>query len=349
VGGTIIYGQQNPALPTFQEGTATLNAGSKHFFVPFDNTQNAVTAMALTCPSGFSPNGLTVTLWYSDGPADIVLVSFTGMHQSFTMPAQFPTTKGRSGVAEFFVGIPLYAVVFRFNPTGAFTALDVVQPGALSPSITRTLPHAADGNQFKTTVLLTNTATQPAPYVLKFDDGQGNAPSPPVALELGSLTGTVPANGLVTIRTAGTGSFVGWAELTAPAAVGGSVIYSQPHLTTIQEGTTTILSAGPQHFFLPFDNTSSAVTAMALTNSGATAATITVTVRYSDGTIETPAFPSLPSRNHQSFTIPAQFPNAANRSGVVEFVSSVPVYAVAFRFNPTGAFTAFGIVPAPGT
>jgi hypothetical protein len=345
VGGSIIYGQQNPHLPTLQEGTATLTASpSRHFFVPFDNTQNAVTALALTSPEGFSPNGVMVTLWYTDGPGETTFLSFTGNHQSFTMPAQFPNSSGQSGVAEFGSVTPLYAVVFRFNPTGAFTALDVVQPGALSPSFTRTLAHAADGKTFKTTVLLTNTATQPAPYLLQFDDAQGNAPSPPVALELGSLTGTIPAEGSVTIRTAGTGPFVGWAELTAPPCVGGSVIYSQPHLTTIQEGTATIVSTGTQHFFLPFDNTSGAVTAMALTNSGASAASLTVTVRYSDGTMETPSFPSLASRNHESFTIPGQFPNASNRSGVVEFVSSSPVYAVAFRFNPTGAFTAFEIV-----
>ena len=346
VGGSVIYGQQNPQLPTFQEGTTNLtSSGSLHYFLPFDNTHNAVSSMALT-NSGIEVANMTVTLRYSDGSTETPAYGplFGRMHDSFALPAKFPNTANRGGVAEFVSSVPLYTVVFRFNPTGAFTALDVVQPGALSPTITRTLSHAADGNSFKTTVLLTNTATQPASYLLKFDDAQGNAPSPPVALELGSLTGMIPAGGSVTVRTAGTGSFIGWAELTAPPAVGGSVIYSQPHLTTIQEGTATIVSTGTQHFFLPFDNTSGAVTGMALTNSGASAANITVTVRYSDGTVETPAFPSLASRNHQSFTIPGQFPNASNRSGVVEFVSSSPLYAVAFRFNPTGAFTAFGIV-----
>jgi trimeric autotransporter adhesin len=163
-------------------------------------------------------------------------------------------------------------------------------------------------------------------------------------LELGALTGTIAAGESATIRTAGTGPFVGWAELTAPASVGGSVIYSQHYLTTIQEGTATIVSTGTEHFFVPFDNTNGAITAMALTNSGASAADLTVTVRYSDGTVETPSFPALASRNHESFNIPQQFPNAANRSGVLEFVSSSPLYAVAFRFNPTGAFTALGVV-----
>ena len=352
VGGSVIYSQQAPNAPTRQEGTTILNSsGSQHFFVPFDNTQGAITAMAVTNPGGNAAN-IAVTLRYSDGTVETPSLAplASRSHQSFALPAQFPNSSGRSGVAEFvstsplFSNPPLYAVVFRFNPTGAFTALDVVQPSTSSASITRTLSHAGDGNGFKTTVLLTNTGTQSASYSLQFDDGQGNAPSPPIGLELGTLTGTIPGGGSATIRTAGTGSFIGWAELTAPASVGGSVIYSQPFLKTIQEGTATIVSAGTQHFFLPFDNTNGAVTAMALTNSGASTANLTVTVRYSDGTSETPSFPALASRNHQSFTIPDQFPNSANRTGVVEFVSSSPLYPVAFRFNPTGAFTAFGIV-----
>ena len=56
------------------------------------------------------------------------------------------------------------------------------------------------------------------------------------------------------------------------------------------------------------------------------------------------AYPQLASRNHQAFAIASQFPNTANRSGVAEVNSDVPVSVVAFRFNATGAFTAFGIV-----
>ncbi len=63
----MIYGQQNPQLPTFQEGTTTLASnGSQHFLLPFDNTQNAVTSMALT-NAGTAAANVTVTLHYSDG------------------------------------------------------------------------------------------------------------------------------------------------------------------------------------------------------------------------------------------------------------------------------------------
>ena len=341
VGGSVIYSQKNQ-LPSIQEGTTALSpGGNQHFFVPFDNTEGAVTSMALTNP-GTTAASINLTLRYSDGssanPSFPVLPART--HQSIPM---LPITSNRSGVAEFVSSAPLFAVAFRFNSTGAFTALDVVPAGSSSASVTRTLAHAVDAPSFQTTVLLTNTATQPATYLLQFNNEQGNPAS--VALEAGALTGSIPAGSSVTIRTAGTGTYLGWAQLMAPASVGGSVIYSQKNqLPSVQEGTATIVSAGTNHFFLPFDNTEGAVTSMALTNSGAASATITVTLRYSDGTIETPAFASLAGGNHQSFPIPGQFPNSSNRSGVAEFVSSSPLFPVAFRFNSTRAFTAFGIV-----
>jgi hypothetical protein len=352
VGGSIIYSQKTQ-LPTIQEGTATLtSSGSQHFFVPFDNTLGAATSMALTNAGG-STAAVTVTLRYSDGTSEMPAYGplASRQHDSFELRVKFPNTMNRSGVAEFVSSAPLYAVAFRFNPTGSFTAFDVIEPGPTSPPITRTLSHTADltfpgVGSFKTTVLLTNTDVNPANYALQFNNEQGNAAS--VGLDVGSapISGTIPAGGSATIRTAGTGSYLGWAQLVnTPASVGGSVIYSQKtQLSTIQEGTATVVSTGSQHFFLPFDNTLGAATSMALTNPGGSPANVTVTLRYSDGTTETPAFPSLPSGHHQSFTTAGQFPNATNRSGVAEFQSSSPLYVVVFRFNPTGAFTAFGIV-----
>jgi len=252
-------------------------------------------------------------------------------------------------VAEFTSDVPLYAAVFRLNSTGAFTALDATPASSDATTVTRTLAHAADGFNFKTTVLLANAGTGPAQYTLRFNDDQGNIPSTRFELEMGSLTGVIPPGGSVTIRTAGLGNqtVLGWAELTAPASVGGSVIYSQriAALPSLQEGTATIVASGSTHFFLPFDNTSGAITAFALTNPGSSAASnIIVTFRYSDGTSEVLPYPQLDARNHQAFVLATPYPHTANRSGVAEFTSDTALSVVAFRLNSTGAFTSFGIV-----
>ncbi|HEV3333443.1 MAG TPA: cellulase family glycosylhydrolase [Bryobacteraceae bacterium] len=343
VSGMAIYSQKNQ-LPSIQEGTTTFApAGSQHFFVPFDNTSNAVTSMALTNPGNTAAN-VTLTLRFSDGTT--ATPSFGPLAaRSHQTVAILPDAAGKTGVAEFVSSAPLYTVAFRFNSTGAFTAFDVVQAGGSASTSTRTLAHTFDAPSFQTTILLTNTATTPSTYLLQFNNEQGTAPSPAVALQAGSapLTGAIPAGGSVTIRTAGAGPYLGWAQLTAPGTVGGSVIYSQKNqLPSLQEGTATIVSTGSQHFFLPFDNTNGAITSMAITNPGMAAANITLTLRFSDGTTATPSFGPLAAGNHQTVPI---LPGAADKSGVAEFTSNAPLYTVAFRFNPTLAFTAFGIVP----
>jgi hypothetical protein len=351
VGGSVIYSQKT-ALPSLQEGTATIVvSGSQHFFLPFDNTSKAITGVAITNPGANAANNIRVTFRYSDGGPNETLAYprlASRNHQAFVLASQFPNAANRSGVAEFTSDAALYVAVFRFNSTGAFTALDATPASVDANVLTRPLAHAADGNAFKTTVLLTNASALPAPYTLRFNDDLGNVPATRFELEAGSLTGTIPAGGSVTIRTAGLGPATvnGWAELTAPNAVGGSVIYSQQtFLPSLQEGTATIVASGSQHFFLPFDNTAGAITGVALTDPGPLAATnIQVTFRYSDGTSETASYPLLVSRNHQAFVLASQFPNTANRSGVADFTSNVPLSAVAFRFNSTGAFTSFGIV-----
>jgi hypothetical protein len=355
VGGSVIYSQKT-GLPSIQEGTSTIVAsGSQHFFMPFDNTANAITGVAITNTGIRAASNISVTFRYSDGtPAETLSYPQLASrnHRAFVLFSQFPHTANKSGVAEFTSDAPLAVAVFRFNSTGAFTALDAVPAGATATTVTRTLAHAADGDNFKTTVLLTNAGAASASYTLRFNDDQGNVPATRFELEAGSapLTGLIPPGGSVTIRTAGLGPATvnGWAELTAPASVGGSVIYSQKTgLPSIQEGTATIVASGSQHFFMPFDNTAGAITGVAFTNSSAVAANVTVTIRYNDGTSESPTFAQLASRNHKAFVLATQFANAAGRSGVAEFNSTSPLSVVEFRFNATGAFTSFGTVAGP--
>ncbi len=344
VGGSVIYSQKNPNLPSVQEGTATIGTpANQHFFLPFDNTNKASTGVAITNPGATPANNIHITFHYSDGTTDVstLLPLASRNHRAFAL-----SIPDKKGVAEVTSDAALLTVVFRANSTGAFTALDAVTAG--TAPITRTLAHAADGNAFKTTVLLTNAGSAPATYNLRFNDEQGTIPSTRFELDAGSgpLTGTIPAGGSVTIRTAGFGpeTVFGWAELTAPASVGGSVIYSQqvPKLP-LQEGTATIVSSGSQHFFLPFDNTAGGATGVAITNPGANpASNISITFRYSDGTTSVSSLDPLPSRNHTAFAL-----STPGKQGVAEVTSDTLLFTVVFRANSTGALTSLGVVAAP--
>ncbi len=350
VGGSVIYSQKTN-LPSIQEATAPIGtASSQHLFLQFDNTDKGSTGVALTNPGANPASNIQVVFRYSDGTTEVSSLPPlpSRNHRAFAL-----SVPGKKGVAEITSNAPLLTVVFRANSTGALTALDAIPGSTDSTSITRPLAHVANGANFKTTVLLTNGGSSPAPYTLRFNDEDGKIPSSGFGLEQGTLTGTIPPGGSATIRTDGLGgsTAVGWAELTAPASVGGSVIFSQKvaQLPTLQEGTSTIVASGSSHFFAPFDNTAGAVTGVALTNPGVLAANVSVVIRYSDGTSETPAFPQIPSRNHKSFVLGSNlFPNTAGRSGVAEIVATSPLSVVEFRLNSTGAFTSFGTVGIPG-
>ena len=347
VGGSVIYSQKNPNLPSVQEGTATIGTPpSQHFFLPFDNTDKASTGVAFTNPGATPANNIHITFHYDGGATEESTLPplASRSHRAFAF-----SVPGKKGVAEVNSDAALLSVVFRANSTGAFTALDAVAAGAGTGDPSRTLAHVADGNAFKTTVLLTNTDTKPAAYTLRFNDDQGNIPSTGFELEAGSapLTGSIPAGGSVTIRTAGLGNLTvgGWAELTAPASVGGSVIYSQqvPNLPSLQEGTATIIGSGSEHFFLPFDNTAGGATGVAITNPDATqTSNISITFRFSDGTSTVTSLDPLPSRNHTAFAL-----STAGKQGVAEVTSNVPLFTVVFRANSTGALTSLGVVAAP--
>ena len=105
----------------------------------------------------------------------------------------FPHRANRSGVAEVTSDASLLTVVFRANSTGAFTALDAVPASANATTFTRTLAHVADGDDFKTTVLLTNAGLRRQPTRCDSTMTRATFPRPVLRWKRGALTGTIPS------------------------------------------------------------------------------------------------------------------------------------------------------------
>lgn len=116
-----VPGRQN------QDGTAPAAAASGRILVPFDNTNNFVTTMAIANPGA---SGETVSV--SVQPATGAAASLTpvtlpaGGYMPFTLPAQFPSIATSSGLLEFYSASGTFSIIaIRFNPTGGFTASPV--------------------------------------------------------------------------------------------------------------------------------------------------------------------------------------------------------------------------------
>jgi hypothetical protein len=121
--GYAIFTSRNPGRPA-QDGTATAVSSSSRLLIPFDNTSDLVTAVALVNP-GNNSQTVSVNIRTSDGTTSTDgSINLPSRGQiAVAMPSQFPATAGKRGLAEFHVSSGAIALVaLRFNPSGAFAS-----------------------------------------------------------------------------------------------------------------------------------------------------------------------------------------------------------------------------------
>ena len=119
-----------------QDGTAQAAASTTRVLVPFDNSSELVTSIALANPSNASESVLVSIQTQTGSITQQTPLTIPALgHMAFTFPQQFPATSGQRGLAEFYTANgALSAIALRFNPTGAFTTAPVY-PESGSPII----------------------------------------------------------------------------------------------------------------------------------------------------------------------------------------------------------------------
>ncbi len=353
IGGVAILRQRVPARPDFEASIPLTPPVASRLLIPFDNTSGFTTTLALANP-GSAAVTVTVVVHDVDGTnlPTTAPIALPGMgHTAFSGPDKFPSSAGRRGVLELTTGGPLFsAIAFRFNDSGAFTTLNPVAdiPKSTAP---QTISQIVEGGAFKSTILLTNTGAQAAPFTLRFWQDSG-APLP-LSFNGGAanatFTGSIAPNGLAVVDSAGNPAvttLVGWADLVTTGAVGGVAVIRQrvPNRPDFEAGVPVASFQG--RVLAPFDNTSGFTTSMAIASPGAQPITVNVTSRDESGQViatETPL--NLLPQGHQSFTVPTNFPKTAGRRGILEFSSpGNAISAIVLRFADSGAFTSLNPV-----
>jgi hypothetical protein len=345
VKGMLIYQQQ--ASPTsLQEGSAPIAAPSQHFFVPFDNV-GAGTSIGFVNSSSTQTATVNFTVRYESGGTDIVPAFNMNPLQQIAQLLQtiWGNTAGKRGLIEVTANVPIGLVAFRFQGA-AFTLFDTIaETAAGSTPITSTIAHTADGDNFRSTFVLTNSGTVAAPYTLGIFGAAGQPQT--FGFDVANaLAGTVPAGGSLTIDTTSleAQTNLGWAQLSAPPAVSGLEVFRQTNPgKSEQQATVPISQSNSAHFFLPFDNAGNTTSIALADPDPAITATIGVTFRYLDGTSNTGQL-TLPPRNYQANLLAGFFAATAGKVGVAEFTSNVPIAVIEVRFNPTQAFTSLRAV-----
>jgi len=244
---------------------------------------------------------------------------------------------GAAGAGEYYIALALNTPGVPVTVTLTVAEREIVQ----------LFSQIADGEGWKTSIILVNVGTQPAPFTLRFWAGDGTPlrlpfEGSPGRLEV--LQNTIPVGGSRTIETLGTDPTLaqGWAQLETPATIGGLAVFRQRVAGRPDQEAAVPLGTTAPRFLLPFDNIDNFVTSMALVNTGPTAGGIPAAPRLEAGGSLNGDTINLPSRGQTAFTLPQRLPSSANRRGVVEFTSGAGAFAaLGLRFHPAGAFTSF--------
>lgn len=343
-----------------QDATAPAVSPASRILVPFDNTSDLVTALAVANPNA-SAAAIQVNIKTSDGATStgaLPQMPAKG-HWAFVLPDLFQETKGKRGLAEFYVASGSFSIIaLRFNPTSAFTSAPVYSRtgapiiGAVVTNAPATAPRTqviaqvADGADWSTTIVLTNTTSANLTGALNFRTsitGGGGATVPwnlAFKENVSTSSFSIPAGSTMFLQTPGTAGAVsqGYAALTADEGVEGYAIFTTRAAGKSQDGTAPAVSASSR-LLVPFDNAPGLVTALAIVNPNGGAQSVSVNLRTSDGATTPGAAINLPGEGHIAVVMPTLFPETAGKRGLAEFhVSSGSIAFIALRFSDSGAF-----------
>ncbi|MBL8174499.1 MAG: hypothetical protein JNK48_07515 [Bryobacterales bacterium] len=128
IGGLAVFRQRASGRPD-QEAAVTLTTTGTRFVLPFDNTDNFVTSMALVNAS--ATIGAAVNVVIRDEAGQQIgtdTISLTGRgHVAFELRERMASTRNRRGTAEFTSTSQVTGLGLRFNPGGAFTSFPVLK------------------------------------------------------------------------------------------------------------------------------------------------------------------------------------------------------------------------------
>jgi len=237
-------------------------------------------------------------------------------------------------------------------------AVSLAQGQISSPGYTLLIiPQIVDGGPWLTTIALSNTSANPAGVNLRFyQESSDDGSTQPWSLNFLEMPGaqtqivTVPAATTLFLHTLDTASSttIGWGQLeqSGNAPVAAYAIFTQRSEGPVQKGTAPAALA-ISRILVPFDNTSGAVTTMAIANPTLSSESIFVGIRTAAGTTQPPAI-TLPAEGHASFSFPAQFTASAGQSGMAEFYSATGIFSILALEFQSGAFTTAPVYPATG-
>jgi hypothetical protein len=342
--------------PTQQEAVVPLETrNAPSYLLPFDNTSNILTGVALGNVSGQAasiPVVVSNDAGVQIGTSTISLNAFG--HTSFVLSQsqeypQFSYTADIRGTVEFDtpLGGQISVLGIRYTPPGTLTTI----PALASVTTGGLVAHIASGNGWRTTFVLVNIGASPAQAQLSFFDDNGNPLPLPLTFpqsSTGPTTASVYAPTIASgasrwIQTEGplpTLLLTGSAQLSANANIQGFVIFHYD--PNGQEAVVPLESRNASAYLVAFDNTNGTATGIAVSDVSSQPLNLSVILRDDTGAIlPGPSFLPLAANGHYSQLLTTLFPATAGRRGTVEFdtPAGAQISVLGIRSPPALTFT----------
>ncbi|MEQ1883552.1 MAG: matrixin family metalloprotease [Bryobacteraceae bacterium] len=304
-------------------------------------TSTAASSVTLTGSASGGTGSINLTWGTSNGDAG----SAAGSASNFVI-ANIPLAVGSNTVTIW---------ASDSSQTVSTQAVIVRQAGPTVDPLLGSLPHIAAGGGVVSSIGLLNTTSSPVRNQLRFLSEDGSSLTVPVTLpQTGESSGmslldrTIPSYSMLLVDTTNPDSAqtVGSARLTGDQPVSGYSLFRVT--TTGQEAIVPLEKRIANSYFLPFDNTSSLVTGVAVSNMNSAAAAVSVVLRDDNGNLIGGATLNLAGLGHDSFVLTSRYSATANRRGTVEFVTPTGgrISVLGLRFAPSGAFTTIPVLPS---
>jgi hypothetical protein len=215
-------------------------------------------------------------------------------------------------------------------------------------SIYNIVPQIADGQGWKSTVVLANMESKAVSWTAAFWSDNGR----PLDFEIvgrgksSIFSGVLAANASVVLETPGSSASLtqGWLEVSASSSddVGAMVIFGTRNIPgrPDYEASVPAMFRVDDDVVIPFDNSNGFVTSMAIVNSGSFPEAFTATVYDEAGNELRVESLGLAGRSKTSFATVDRWPESRNRRGTIALKGSLAsITSLALRFHPGGAFT----------
>jgi hypothetical protein len=244
----------------------------------------------------------------------------------------------------------------------------LLAPAALEAQGTLTsagaLPHFASGQGWRTTWVLINSTSNPNSAVqLNFLDDNGNPAVIPLIVSFtsqvlapaSSYSTSVPPHGMVVVYSQNSGpiSQTGWTQVSTDSSTTSvfevfAYEQTQPNgKVTVQEGATATQNANVVRYVLPFNQSSTNFSAVAIANLSNNPITPSITIRDAAGNkLDEESLP-LPAYGHTAFLL-SNYPASANTAGVIELETDAPGLIAVLGLGFDNTNNAFFSIPPIG-